>query len=652
MTASTNIPSLSAPRHPLVWVGLFFLALVGIRTAAHPSLWSHLATGQWIAENGIPRVDSLSFTAPEGTRWIAETWLYDLLLAGVWKAGAPLATLLHVAAVVAAVGLLIPVARRYAGPASILWGILLCGWLLAPLFEIRPGVLTLLFPALFIAVCHIPRRPAILWGILVPAQILWTNLHPSFLIGPFIAAAFAWESSRPAAAADREPAGAAPGWPLVAALLAVTLLNPYGPLLYGKVWWLVTDPARSFSYEWISPFAGLFGSPLPRRISTIALAVLAAGLVLYRDSLPKALLACAILGTVIALHTGIQVKLLAMLSFPLLCMGFEQTGQALKEWIPMLRRAGWATIPALGAAAASVVLIAGNHYYRTIGSASAFGFGADTQTVPAAAADLIGDPAFPARCLHLPMDGGYLAWALPERQVFLDPRNGVHDPALLQQTFAAMTGDDPSYRALMAQWQPGAILLNGAWLFADAAVTFLLRTGDWSLAYFDGTSIILLPAMSPTPAIADLDGHRRRGLALLEQTRTNYRQRIAARRPTPVSPRLIGAGNVFYALQQFPEAAAAYELLTLNAPGMQGAWIKLGVSQLQAGFPEPAVTSLRNACAAAPDHAAAHLWLSRACAGAGLHEQALQAYQRGQALSPEDAERFGPPANSPGPGPL
>ena len=655
MTSSTDTHPMSPLRSPLAWVGLFFLAVLGIRTVAHPSLWSHLATGRWIAGHGIPRTDSLSFAAPEGTRWIADTWLYDLLLSGLWSAGPAWATLLHVAAVAAAVALLIPVSRRYAGPAAVLWGILLCGWLLAPIFEVRPGVLALIFPALFIAFLSASHRPQVLWGVLIPAQILWTNMHPSFLIGPIIAGIFAWESAasaaKPAAAVGEapNPDRLRSGWILPAALLAATLLNPYGPLLYGKIWWLATDPARGFAYEWVSPFAGLFGSAWPRRTSTVALVVLAAGLVLYRDKLPKAMVACTILGAALAFHTGIQVKLLAILGFPLLCMGFEQTGRALAEAVAALRRPGLAASTAVAATAFSILLVASNHYYRTIGSYSGFGLGADTQAVPAAAAELIADPDFPERCLNLPMDGGYLAWALPQRQVFLDPRNGIYSADQLHQAFAALGGDEPSYRAVMEQWQPGAILLNGTWPFCDTALTSLLRSGDWSLAYFDGSSVILLRSQLPTPPIANLDQHRQRGLELLEQSRTQYLQRIAGVFPAPVSPRLVGAGNVFYALHRFPEAAAAYELLTLNAPAMKGAWIKLGVAQLQSGSPDLAVTSLQAACQAAPDHAAAHLWLSRAYTAAGSPERALKAYHQGQELSPDDAERFGPPGSSPPP---
>src|SRR3954447_3092928 len=53
---------------------------VGIERLSDNSFFTHLATGRWILDHGIPRRDFYSFTAP-GSKWVVQSWLAEVLYA-------------------------------------------------------------------------------------------------------------------------------------------------------------------------------------------------------------------------------------------------------------------------------------------------------------------------------------------------------------------------------------------------------------------------------------------------------------------------------------------------------------------------------------------------------------------------------------------
>ena len=216
-------------------LALVVLALTGVRTISSGSVFSHLSVGRWIAENGVPRADALSFTAA-GTPWISTTWLYDRLLAAFWGGDrAGLVTILHVLLVAGAFMILLPVARRWAGSAAVAVALVLSTWLIAPRFIVGPYAAGLLLGAVYVGLLASERPSWVPWAVLLPLQVLWTNLHGSFLLGPAIIAIFAVEAAvreRSAGTLATEAGRsrvAALGCLALAAVFA-SLINPY-PLL-------------------------------------------------------------------------------------------------------------------------------------------------------------------------------------------------------------------------------------------------------------------------------------------------------------------------------------------------------------------------------------------------------------------------------------
>ncbi len=644
--------------HPLGRLALVLsftaLAAIGVRTVTQSATWLHLAIGRHITEHGIPRTDTWSFSAADAP-WVASTWLYDLLLFMLWKGGPGLAIVLHVVAACGAFLLLLPVARQRADDTSVALGLLLSASLLAPVFEVRPAIFTLLFPALFIFILYRRRVPWLFWGGLAGGQLLWSNMHSSFLLGPLLCLAFAVETVRTSAGDDPQANG--PRYPLKTLLIAaavcaaVSLLNPYGPALHAHVFGLLGDKSLLHAAEWISPFSGQFGSHLAKHLTTLTLVVGAVGLVTYpkRLRLPTALTLIAIAAAAIAVITGIQIQFLALLGFPFFAVSFMSAQSFVVGFLGTDTSASSSKFSAVLAGVSLVIALFligalfANGYYRHVGSAASFGLAAETSLFPEEAAILIERDDFPRRTLNLMHDGAYLAWRYPERKVFLDSRPGVYDVNIIQETLQGLTGTPEDLEALLDRWEPGAVILGATSHGSGTALINLLRTGSWALAYFDGATCILIDKSQPFTEVWKNGEAQQHGLDVLEAERAQYQTRIQGVFGAPVNARLLGAASIFFQLQRFKEAHAALDLVSLNAPSWKSAWFSLGVCQMQAGEPQAAVYSLEKAARFASQNVAAWLWLSRVYKEVGREGDAFTAYQRASALNPEEAALFGNP---------
>src|SRR5579885_2146447 len=140
------------------WAGGLLVLLFGavaFLLACHElrdnDVWWHLRAGEWIRAHGqVPDFDPFSFASAD-RRWVDLHWLFQVLLALVYRAGGVPGMIL-LAAGVAAAAVLIALAGRPSG--APLPAVLLC-WLPALLlaaerFAVRPETATLLFLAVFL----------------------------------------------------------------------------------------------------------------------------------------------------------------------------------------------------------------------------------------------------------------------------------------------------------------------------------------------------------------------------------------------------------------------------------------------------------------------------------------------------------------------
>lgn len=651
MTATNEqYPALRRHGRWFVWLALLTLATFGIRTISNSDFWLTLACGRWITGHGVPQVDPFSLTRSQ-VPWVDVQWVYEWLIYWLWTlGGATLVTLAHVGIVLGAFLMLVRVGRRFGGPISITFALLVSTWLLAPAFVMRPRVLTLIFPALFMLCLSAGVRRWWPWLVLLPAEVLWANMFHTFRLGPVICLIFAaqqfalWRRAQRGETEDHEDAPDKQAWinPLLLAggTMAVTLVNPYGLELHRAVMGVGLGAIGPRMTEDISVFSYLFSTVTTGQLILVAAAVNIIGLLAEKRRLPLDFTLLALLGTGLAMLSPRYALLMAVLSFPFFVLSFRAAGtflhdtfsEVLNQQSTLLARlaiTGLLLIPVI-----TLGRLISNHYYYTIGSASSFGFGVNEEIYPAAVAPVLARTDFPAIAVNNPLDGGYLLWRLPQRQVFTDARMSVYGVPLLQLVSRGLSGDLQAWQALESRLAPGAVLINCCQPQAVIGLRNLLATGRWKINYFDGVTAILLSnkpenrALLQDPQIEAFGGHN------LEAARQAYEQRIASHWFPAHSPALIGAGSALMEINKYTDAEKIYTLLTCGAPHTADAWLKLGICQWYQKRAKEALGSFRRATSEAPRYALAWLWAGRVCQQLGLTTEAQDAWKRAEKINP------------------
>jgi len=641
----------------LVVLGLLVVFCVGVRTIANPDVWMHLASGRYMAEHGITKHDPFSFTRPDAN-WINPSWLYDRVLYAIWGAGAGVTTLIHVALILGAFVSLLPLARRWGNGTCIGLALVLSGWLLSPRFDVGPASAGILLAASFIAVLSRERQSWATWAIILPLQLLWTNMHASFLLGPAICAAFTVQAILDVRTEQGSLSDLAPPEKmrilsllgLCATALVVTLFNPYGIGLHRQVIGSWGNPAYAFIQVWISPFSDRFLPSSAGHIVTLALLIGAGGLVTQKKRLPVALTTIAVLSAFTVVRSVRFVDFFAVLAFPFITLSLSALGTFVQKQAASLIQRPPAFLSVLAGLVTVILAVftigatVTNAHYVNEGSAASFGLGVVNDVVPSDAMDVVTREEFPETALNYIHDGGFLAWAAPERKVFVDQRAALYGSGMYQSVFdGILRGEPASWDALVEEWQPDAVIINACGHNAGTAAKNLLVGGHWVLSYFDGTSAIFLRPVSDYAELIGDTEIRGAGLKLLNDEYQDYRNRLGGVIRPPIPARLTGAGSVFMALNRFREAAAIYSVLTRGAPRMAGAWLSLGICQVQINNAEAAVKTLEKSCKMLPKNAFSWLWLSRAYALTGATQDAQFAYEKAENLNPSAAAAFGNP---------
>jgi tetratricopeptide (TPR) repeat protein len=239
----------------LVLVLACFVALFPVRNS---DFWLHLATARdWLAGAFSLGEDPYSYTG-KGT-WVNHSWLYDLLVYGLYqlpRVGGPAVVIAKAVVVVALAALLLSVRRR----GQSLWIPGLCTALavvaMSPRLLLQPTILS--YALLGVTVAVLLRRelreeppaddrkrrtpPPVPWlgepadrplWLLPPLFALWVNLDAWFVVGPFALALYLAGQLAQGLFSSDKPGAPRPGaWrPLAAVLvvgLAACLLNPFG----------------------------------------------------------------------------------------------------------------------------------------------------------------------------------------------------------------------------------------------------------------------------------------------------------------------------------------------------------------------------------------------------------------------------------------
>lgn len=617
---------------------LLIVFLLGLRSVSGSEIWLHLAAGRHVAEHGPAQIDPFSYALPAATAWMQRSWLYDLAVYGLWSlGGSGLTVLAHAALAVLAFALLIPTVRRYGSDLAIAAAILFCGWLLAPAQVMRPTLLALPLIALVLR----GTSGTLTWsrfGFLAGVQVLWANTAPWMLLGPLIALLRSVEQRR-RADGDTHPLRFLA---LGLVMILATALNPYGFRLLGDSLTAIAQLQAPVSLEWISPFAREFlGYPLGS-LSTAALVLIAIVFIFHRQALPLAPTVLAVLAAFHLVQSSLHIDVDALLVFPFIVLSLACIGRlAALRFTPGTLRFVGGTVLALAITLSGWAIIT-NRYYVASGSASAFGWKVNTDAFPVAATEVLKQlDRKPGRMINLAHDGGYLLWKMPGVRVFTDPRGALYGTAFFDVLSRGLTGHEESWKKLIETYDPDALLIPGTWTGAGATAFRLLQGEQWAMAYFDGTTMLIVRSTSANRALLDDTAGRRRGLQLIDEARQRYERHIDNAFVRPPNPsRLIGAATVYQALGRFENALPLHRLLTQGSPRYVGAWVNRGIAEIQSGDAASAIATLQEVTRLIPANPVGWLWLGKAYQSAGREHDATTAFDRARTINRIIAERF------------
>ena len=609
-------------------LGLLLIAVIGLRTISTPEIWTHLAQGQ----NNAP----ISFLESDSV--VNTTHLYDKLAYTVWNiGGAPLLIILNIVGLLGSFLLLIQVSKKWGGGLSQGFALLIVAHLMFQTLDVGPQVVMMLFISLFLFLISTAKSPAILFGVLIPLEIVWTNMHGSFLYGPIIAALTAAQAGAQNKGPGRKVNTAIPSgtfWILAIALLVATVVNPYFLKLHGQVLANIQSPAPAY---WSSLFIEYFQIPALKPLILFVMVLGAGGLITLKKKLPVVLTTLAIFGAFLVWTSPQTSMLFSVLAFPFIVLSLtaisEYVSGSLKN---ILGENGKHLASATGGVfvlliVLSLIPIVSNSAYVKTGSASNFGLGVQENLYPNGAGDIINHAAFPDKALNLAADGGYLAFKY-DRKCFIDYRPGRYDKELLKDLNAMMLGNKKAYDSLYETYRPGAIIINTLTPASAQGIVTLLARQIWKLAYFDGTTAILIQNKEEFADLLNNEAAQKAGLAKLEKARADYAATGGSSRAGNPAE-LIGSGKIFLAFNRPAESKAIFSLLLQGNGKIPGAWIGLGNSQLLLQEFDDAVQSLKIATEQAPYSFLAWVSYATACKYAGLTDERDRAIEKARELA-------------------
>jgi len=477
-----------------VFLSVVFLGLLAMttRNVIDPDVWWHLKTGQYIAAHkSIPHTDPFSYTRA-GEPWVAHEWLSELLMYTLLRATGWGGLIVIFAAILTAAFWFL---HLRCGPASYIAGLVtLCGaWATAPVWGVRPQVLSLLLTSLWLLILErSERNPTLLWWTL-PLTLLWVNLHAGFALGLALSALFlSGEWIEHALGRSHQSASRLRVMALILLLdLLIVPLNPNGLRMFSyPIETLRSAAMQNYIVEWASPN---FHHAEYWPFLVVVLGTFAA-LGWSRVKLRPRDLLLLLVSLYAALCSIRLLPLFVLVAVPLV-------STRLGNW-PRSTSSPQQTQPAImtllnGTILVAMAAFAGVHIAHMIQHQPQ----AETERFPSRAVDFLQAHSSSRRIFNHYDWGGYLIWKLdPPTPVFIDGRADLYGQQLFDQ-FADTYQFKGSWQQSLQRWSVDTVLVPPR----SPLATGLRSSSGWTVSYEDSQAVILtaLPAAIRTePAAA------------------------------------------------------------------------------------------------------------------------------------------------------
>jgi hypothetical protein len=484
MTSLTGTLGTSRIFLAVVFLGIFGMAA---RNVTDPDVWWHLKTGQFIAgHHSVPRTDPFSYTRA-GQPWVAHEWLSELFLYELYRMAGSSGLIVTFAAIICAAFLLLYLrcGSSYVGGIATL----VAAWATAPVWGVRPQIISLLLTSLWLLILErAERHPRLLWWTL-PLTLLWVNLHAGFALGLVLSALFL-AGGLLEYFLDSDPRPGRAHLRLSATVLFLDLLivplNPNGLRMFVyPIETLRSAGMQKYIAEWASPNFHRAEYSLFLLLVLATFAVLSWSRVSLR-SRDLLLLLVSLYAGLCAIRT---TPLFVLVATPLIC-------QRLAEWprTEALRRRSEHSSHILFNATIALAMVA----FVSVRIAQVIRQEpeAEVQHFPADAVSFLLTHRAAGPIFNDYDWGGYLIWKLyPATRVFIDGRadlyadslsGGAKDQSLLDQ-FAKTYQLKGGWQGVVDRWNIKTVLVP-----PDSALAVGLRNAPgWEVVYKDSMAVII-----------------------------------------------------------------------------------------------------------------------------------------------------------------
>jgi hypothetical protein len=466
-----------------VFTAVILLGLMGMaaRNVVDPDIWWHLKTGEHIATHReVPHTDPFSYTRA-GQPWIAHEWLSELAIFAIYRT-AGWGGLIVIFAAVVSFSFFLLLLRCAADPYTSGILTLLGAWATAPLWGVRPQMLSLLLTSVWLLILERSERNRnVIWWTL-PLMVLWVNLHAGFGLGIALLALFLLGAL--IECMNVGPEHGKTSTLRVRTLATVLLLNllivpwnPNGFKMYSYPLQTLRSAAmRNYIVEWASPNFHHADYYLLLLLLLAAFAVLAWS----RARMRAGKIVLLLVSTFAALSSIRMIPFFVLIVVPIIASALKSNPNVGGHVSPRrhLRAAPFVNAVILFLLTGFV----GLHFAQVIRLQAL----AEAQRFPTRAVAFLN--AYPgANPIFNNYDwGGYLIWKLyPRVSVFIDGRSDLYGEHLFHQ-FAdtyQFTGD---WQSTLDQWRVFTVIVP-----SDSPLAAGLSSASgWSIIYRDSQALI------------------------------------------------------------------------------------------------------------------------------------------------------------------
>jgi hypothetical protein len=398
---------------------------------------------------------------------------------------------------------------------------------------------------------------------------------------------------------------------LAAALVVVSLVNPYGARLLRFPFRLMGSTFMGEIQEWRPPFDSAFAGSYVARYY-VAWILIGSGVILgvlagahRRRAAPRGwAFGLLLFGSLLALSLRMNraVSDFGLATFPALAGGLtwlarDRLGRL--ERSSVRRLVGLATITALLILGAVIAL---HGYPYRPGGVRPFGFGIIGNT-PVAAADYLEANGVRGNVFNSYETGPYLIYRLyPAIRVAMDSRNDVYGENLYGEYELALR-DREILGALLGRIDAAAVVLGWMGGTPPPAARLLRTVGSWRPVYFDDAAIVYMRSDGGWPGLVARDGYtildpadyRPGGLRREDAGRALAEADRAVRSGRGSSIARVMRIDALMALGRRDEALLDEERLLATRPALASIYVLLGDLHLGLGDRDTAAARYRRA---------------------------------------------------------